>query len=155
MPGEKAAAAGHIQPASRRKSGDQIHQLGHLLMPTGPCALGEAALAEVPLVVLAGAQLVVRRGRRVTRERGLARAFVLAPHELAYASSGTGAWPAAPGPPAPGSPSPPGPAPGPDPASASSAPAAVALSLSATSATALTWSSSRMFMSRTPCEARP
>src|SRR5262249_61433628 len=54
-----ARAAGDGEGAPRRQRGDELRQLGELLLPARPFAVGEASLSEPPLVVFGGARVVV------------------------------------------------------------------------------------------------
>ena len=59
VPREEAGAAGDVERACRRERRDHTLELGPLLVPSRPVAVGERAAAEPPVVVLAGARVVV------------------------------------------------------------------------------------------------
>ncbi len=59
VPREEARAAGDVERACRRERRDDTLELGPLLVPSRPVAVGERAAAEPPIVVLAGARVVV------------------------------------------------------------------------------------------------
>ncbi|HSD01334.1 MAG TPA: sigma factor [Gaiellales bacterium] len=60
MPGEKPRAAGDIEHAARRQAGDDLADPLDLLVPAGTVALGVEPASQPPVVVLAGARVVVR-----------------------------------------------------------------------------------------------
>jgi len=69
--GEEGAAAGNVQRAGGRQRRDQADQADHVLklgMPARSFTLGEAALAQIPLIVLSCPLVVVRRSGRVPGE---------------------------------------------------------------------------------------
>ena len=66
--GQEAAAAGDVDGARGGEAGNEFHQAIDFGAPPGSVAIGELPLVQVPLVVLAGALVVVACRCRIAGE---------------------------------------------------------------------------------------
>lgn len=76
MTGQEPAAASHVERARGRQCAYEFDQAIDFIGPAGAIPGSEVAAAQVPLVVLRGALVVVLSSRRVASERGGATGHV-------------------------------------------------------------------------------